>query len=166
MIQIADLVIWFSKAQIIWILKTESFTVVLFSRFRHYATMSVTKRVTVASEIRTAEFGTHLKSKLLGVQISDTPMCLKTGLWVWISYVSQNCLKSETENSDFRHILKKVSVNWTLSSDFRHFTKVSEIWTQKFRFQTQSENWTLISDFRQCLKFKLFGNQTVIDDCM
>ena len=48
-------------------------------------------------------------------------------------------------SSDFRH--PYVSENPTLGSDFRHFTKVSEIRTQKFGFQTH---------FEKCMKTKLW----------
>ena len=46
-------------------------------------------------------------------------------------------------SSDFRH--PYASENQTLDSDFRHFTKVSEIQNQKFGFQTHFEKnaWKL-----------------------
>ena len=42
-------------------------------------------------------------------------MCLKTKLWVRISDILQKCLRFELKSLDFRHILKKVSGNWTVT---------------------------------------------------
>ena len=64
------------------------------------------------SKIQKSE--TCLKSKLLWVRISDTSMWLKTKLWVCISVISQKCLNSEPQSSDFRHILKKICLKTTL----------------------------------------------------
>ena len=78
-----------------------------------------------------------LKSKLLNSNLYE--------IWTFVSL-------------DFRHCY--VSENRTLGSDFRHFTKMSEIQTHNFAFQTHFEKST---DLRQCLNSKLFRNRAVIE---
>ena len=67
--------------------------------------------ITVKSEIWTLEIQICLKSTVLWVQISDSPMCLKTKIWV--SNISQKCLKTELfgNQTAIDSILVKISDN-------------------------------------------------------
>ena len=103
---------------------------------------------------------------------------------IWTPEI-RTCLKSELLNfelvwnpnfCEFRFQTPHVSKNQTLDLDFRHFTKLSEIWTRKFGFQTHFEKsvWKLnsywvseirtSSDFRQSLKFFLITKICYISD--